>query len=412
MTNNKSAFIVIFLTIFIDLLGFGIVIPLLPSFSINQLHISETMMGFIAGIFSLMQFLFNPVWGSLSDRYGRKPILVMSLFGSVISYLLLSLVFSGLVLSAVLLLISRAFAGIFAANISAAQAVISDITSPEDRTKGIGYLSAAFALGFVFGPALGGVLSHYFGYGFPVIVSACLSLIAALLCLFIFKETLPKEIQMKNRLVRKNVNPLNINLIIRTVKNKSFGKYIIIFFVAIFAFSNIFSTIQLFSERKDTLNLNEDEVGYVFSFMGIVGALVQLFFLKYVQRFWSEHKILVAGNFIAILGLGLIGYSTSVVMLLVLILFLSTGSGMSNTITVSLISQNVNREEQGTVLGINQSLSAFARFLGPLCGGFVYEFLGYKYPFIVGGIFMMLVTVYSYYAVKEVSKDITNPPFQ
>ena len=141
--KNKPALILIFLTIFIDLLGFGIVIPLLPSFSVNELHISETMIGFIAGIFSLMQFLFTPIWGSLSDRYGRKPILVMSLLGSFVSYILLSLVFSGLILSTVLLVVARAFAGVFAANISAAQAVISDVTSHEDRTKGIGMISAA-----------------------------------------------------------------------------------------------------------------------------------------------------------------------------------------------------------------------------------------------------------------------------
>ncbi len=134
--KNNSTIVVIFLTIFIDLLGFGIIMPLLPSFSVNVLHIDETMIGLIAGIFSLTQFLFNPIWGTLSDKYGRKPILVMSLIGSTISYLLLAFVFSGIILSTALLLTARAFAGAFAANISAAQAVISDVTTPEERTKG------------------------------------------------------------------------------------------------------------------------------------------------------------------------------------------------------------------------------------------------------------------------------------
>ncbi|MDQ3021215.1 MAG: MFS transporter [Bacteroidota bacterium] len=398
--KNKPALVLIFLTIFIDLLGFGIIIPLLPSFSVNELHISESMIGLIAGIFSLMQFLFTPVWGSLSDRYGRKPILVMSLFGSVISYLLLAMVFSGFILSTILLLVARAFAGVFAANISAAQAVISDITAPEERTKGIGLISAAFSLGFVFGPAIGGVLSEKFGFGFPVFVSAGLSLFAALLCLFIFKETLPKEIQLKNRNNKKNINPLNWTLISGVLKNKNTGKFIIIFFVVVFAFSNIFGTIQLFAERKDGINLNQAQVGYLFSFMGIVGALVQIFFLKFARKVLGEEKTLVFGTFLAIFGLGLIGFSTNFISLLILIFFLSVGNGLSNTVTISLLSQNINREEQGTVLGINQSLSSLARFFGPVWGGFVYQHLGYKYPFITGGIFMLLITVYSFNVLK------------
>lgn len=401
MKDSKSDLAIIFLTIFIDLLGFGIIIPLLPAFCINELNTSESMIGVIAGVYSLMQFLFNPVWGSLSDRYGRKPILVMSLFGSLISYLLLSLVFSGVILSTTLLLISRAFAGVFAANISAAQAVISDITPPEDRTKGIGLISAAFSLGFVFGPALGGILSHYYGYGFPVFVSAGLSLIAASLCILIFKETLPKEVQLINREKKNNINVLNIRFIISILKNKKIAKYIIIFFVVIFSFSNIFGTMQLFAGREDTLNMNQEEIGYLFSFMGIAGAFVQIFFIKFMQKFLREERILILGNFIAIFGLGLIGFSTSVFMIIIFIFMLAIGNGMSNTVAISLLSQNAGKSEQGTVLGVNQSLSALARFLGPVCGGIVYQYLGYKYPFIVGGFVMILVTIYSFKSMRR-----------
>lgn len=359
------------------------------------------MIGLITGIFSLMQFLFTPVWGSLSDRYGRKPILIMSLIGSTVSYFLLGLVFSGFILSALLLLIARAFAGVFAANISAAQAVISDITLPEDRTKGISMISAAFALGFVFGPAIGGVLSQNFGYGVPAFASALLSLLAAMLSIFIFKETLPKEIQIKNRENNRNTNPLNIKLITGVLKNKSTGKFIIIFFVVVFAFSNIFGTIQLFAERKNGLNLNQAEVGYLFSIMGITGALVQVFFIRFAKTLFGEEKTLIFGNFLAIFGLGLIGFSTNFMVLIALLFILSVGNGMSNTVSISLLSQNTNREEQGTILGINQSLGAFARFLGPTWGGFVYQYLGYKSPFITGGIVMLMITIYSFNVLKK-----------
>ena len=144
MTKNKSAYIVIFLTVFIDLLGFGIVIPLMPDFLKNQMHESESLIGIVVGIFSLMQFIFTPVWGSFSDIYGRKKILIISLAGNVISYLMMTLVFSGIVQSVLLLLISRAFAGIFSGNIAAAQSAMSDVTTIENRSKGMGIIGAAF----------------------------------------------------------------------------------------------------------------------------------------------------------------------------------------------------------------------------------------------------------------------------
>jgi len=401
--KNKSTLAIIFLTIFIDLLGFGIFIPLLPSFSINELHISESMIGLTVGIYSLMQFLFSSVWGSLSDRYGRKPVLVMSLIGSFLAYLMLALVFSGVVLSVLLLVISRAFAGIFAANLSAAQAVISDITAPEDRTRGIGLISAAFGLGFVFGPALGGILSDKFGYGFPIYVSACLSLTATLLCIFVFKETLPVEIQMSNRKNKKIRNPLNLRQIAEVLKNDKTGKFIIIFFVNVLAFSNIFGTLQLFAERKEGLNLSQAEIGYLFSFMGIAGAFVQLVLLKIVKARIGEDMTLILGCFLAFIGLVFMGFISNILFLLLFVFLLSAGNGMSSTVSISLLSQNTGPNEQGSILGINQSLGAFARFLGPTWGGFVYQYLGYQSPFITGGIFMLIITVYSYKILKKQS---------
>ncbi len=375
--------------------------PLMPSFSVNVLHINEITIGLIVGIYSLMQFLFSPFWGKLSDRYGRKPILVMSLLGGVLSNLLLAFVFSGIILSAALFIIARAFAGIFAANISAAQAAISDITKPEERTKGIALISTAFGLGFVFGPGIGGVLSESFGYSFPVYISAALSLIAALLCIFVFKETLPHDIKLKNRYIIFKKNSLDIGLFINTVKNPLFGKYIIIYFIAVFSFSNIFGTMQLFAERPEGLNFNQAQVGYIFSFMGVMGVIVQLFLLKLFKHKFGETNTLIIGCFLTIFGLGLIGYSTNVYFLMVVIFVLSLGNGMNSTVAISLLSQHVNREEQGTILGINQSLGSLARFLGPVWGGFVYHFLGYKYPFITGGVFMFFITVYAYITLKK-----------
>jgi MFS family permease len=391
---DRSTFIVIFITIFIDLLGFGIIIPLLPDFSIKVLNISESMIGLVAGIYSLMQFLFTPMWGSLSDKYGRKPILIMSLAGNTLAYSLMALVFSGVVLSLPLLIVARAFAGLFSANISAAQAVVSDITTKESRSKGMGMLGAAFALGFVFGPALGGILSMEFGYGVPIMVSGLFSFIAMILCITIFRETLSLEIRSENKRNSPGITFINYKAIQDVVKNKFVGVYVIIFFFITFSFANIYGTFQLFAERKEGLNLNQAEVGYLLSFLGIVGSIVQSTLIRIFKSKLGEKRALIFGNFLVVFGLALIPFSTSVSILLVIIFILAFGNGINNPITLGLISQNVSREEQGSVLGINQSLSSLARFLGPVWGGFIYEKFGYQFPFITGGFFMLMITVY------------------
>jgi MFS transporter, DHA1 family, tetracycline resistance protein len=399
--RKNPALLVIFLIIFIDLLGFGIIIPLLPSFSINVLHINESTIGLVAGIYSLMQFFFTPIWGGLSDRYGRKPILIMSLIGSVISYTVLGFVFSGALLSVVILIVSRAFAGIFSANISAAQAVISDVTTPEERTRGMGLIGAAFALGFVFGPAIGGILSNKFGHGVPVFVAAGLSFVALILCMTIFKESHPVELQQMHRDSGKKIRSLDFKLFKRTLTSGELGQLIIISFIIVFAFSNMFGSFQLFAERDDGLDLNEEQVGYLFSLLGIVGAFVQVFMIKYVKRYFGDGKSLLFGIIASTFGLGLIPIFENIYWMVGMLSLLAFGNSISNTVSLSLVSQRADKDEMGTILGVNQSLSSFARFCGPVFGGFSYQHFGFKSPFIFGGIFMSIVAFYTYYLLRK-----------
>ena len=399
MTDRK-ALLVIFLTIFIDLLGFGIIIPLLPDYSFKILHIDESVIGLLVGIYSLMQFIFTPVWGSLSDIYGRKPILVMSLAGNVISYILMFLVFSGVFPSVYLLALSRAFAGIFSANLSAAQAVISDITPPEDRSKGMGILGAAFGLGFVFGPAMGGILSQHFGYGLPIAMSGIFSLIALMLALTILKESLPEDIRKQNKHDFKGVTIVNLRGVRDVLSNKKVGVYVIIFFFITFSFANIYGTFLLFAERTDTLSLNQQEVGFLLSFLGIIGAIVQATLIKTFKAKIGEERSILLGNFLVIFGLALIPFAPGVPALLVVMTVLGFGNGLNNPMLMGLISTSVSRDEQGSVLGINQSLGSLARFLGPVWGGFIYKF-GYTFPFLSGGFFMLLITLFSLRYLKK-----------
>jgi MFS family permease len=356
---------------------------------------NKTTIGLLTGIYSLMQFIFTPVWGSLSDVYGRKPILVMSLTGNVIAYAVMALVFSNTVASIPLLFIARAFAGFFSANLSAAQAVVSDITKPEERSKGMGIIGAAFGLGFVFGPALGGFLSYYFGYGIPIILSAFFSLTALVVCIAIFKETLPEDLRIhnKNKFSFSDVKVINFKAVNDVIQHKDVGIYIIIFFFITFSFANIFGNFQYFIERKDGLNMNAEQTGFLLSFLGIIAAIVQSSLIKPFKKFVGERKSVILGNILVCIGLFMIPFSTSVLILLLVLLVLGLGNGLNNAMALGLISQNVGRTEQGSVLGINQSLSSLARFLGPLWGGFIYDKFGYHYPFISGSFFMLLITV-------------------
>lgn len=393
--NNKKALFVIFLVIFIDLLGFGIIIPVLPFFTEKVLVMSKTEIGLLTGIYSLMQFIFTPVWGSLSDVYGRKPILKMSLAGNVIAYTLMALVFTNLIPSVALLFTARAFAGFFSANLSAAQAVVSDVTTPEERSKGMGIMGAAFGLGFVFGPALGGFLSHYFGYGVPLIFSAIFSLISLIVCVAVFQETLPEDLRLsnKNNFSFKDVKIVNLKAVNDVLKHKDVGIYVIIFFFITFSFANIFGNFQYFIERKEGLDMNEEQTGYLLSFLGIIAAIVQSTLIKPFKKYIGEDKSVIFGNVLVAIGLFFIPFSTSVWILLGVLTILAFGNGLNNAMALGLISQNVSRQDQGGVLGINQSLSSLARFLGPLWGGFIYDRFDYHYPFISGAIFMTVITI-------------------
>jgi MFS family permease len=394
MNKNKSAFIVIFLTVFIDLLGFGIIIPLLPDFLKNQMHEPESMIGVIAGVFSLMQFIFTPVWGSFSDIYGRKKILIISLAGNVISYLMMALVFSGMVPSLLLLILSRAFAGIFSGNIAAAQSTISDITSKENRAKGMGVIGAAFGLGFLFGPALGGLLSVHYGYGIPILLASFFSFIALILCISIFRETLPEDVKAHNKKNFKGVTIINFRAVHDVLRNKRVGIYVIIFFFITFSFANIYATFLLFVESPQGLHLGTDWTSYLLSYIGIIAALVQGVLIKFFKKYIGEEKSVLIGNILTMIGLFSIPFCTSIPQMLLTLTVLAFGNGLNNPMVLGLISMNVSREEQGSVLGITQALGSLARFFGPSWGGFVYQFMGYQAPFISGAVFMAIITLF------------------
>ncbi len=394
---NKKLF-VIFLVVFIDLLGFGIIIPLLPLFSQNTLHVSETYIGLVTGIFSLMQFIFSPFWGRLSDIYGRKPIIIFSLFGNVCSYILLGLVFNGTLQSPELLLFARAMAGFFSANIGAAMAYIADVTPPHERSKGMGLIGAAFGLGFIFGPFMGGILANRFDYSTPVFLSAGLSLLALVCTIFLLNESLTAELKAK---AKQKISRFNWHKIKEVLFHPQIGFLILLYFIAVFAISNIFSTFQLFAESTNGFSYDVEQVSYLFAYSGTIGALTQGVFIRQLLKKFNERKIFIAGNFLMGIGLGTIPFANhELPFLLASIFCMSAGNGLILPIGLSLISKFVKPQEQGEVLGMNQSLASLARFIGPFWGGIVYQHLGFMFPFLTGGFVMAIGTVMSLRLMK------------
>jgi DHA1 family tetracycline resistance protein-like MFS transporter len=416
LSSDKSKRIfVIFLVVFIDLLGFGIVIPLLPVFSQNVLQMHETTIGLVTGIFSLMQFMFTPIWGRLSDIYGRKPIIMFSLTGNVLSYFVLGLVFAGVLKSVILLFVARAMAGLFSGNIGAAMAYISDITSKSERSRGMGIIGASFGLGFVFGPFIGGVLAQRFGFGTPVFLSSILSFTALSLAFKVLKESLPEQYRRKDR--RLNIKVKNaVNKLTLALKHPNVGFLILLYFIITFSFSNIFSTFQLYAESDVGFNYNIEQISYLFAYMGLLGAFVQGVLIRPLTKIFDEKKLLIAGNFIMAIGLGTIPFSHhSLFLLLLSVLLLGLGNGLNQPITLSLVSKYTDPDEQGGILGINQSLASLARFLGPSWGGLVYERIGYTAPFLTGGSFMIFGTILSFklmhskFKTNKVASDFAEP---
>lgn len=387
--QKKASLIVVFTTVFIDLMGFGILIPILPAFASRNLGITDTEIGIIVAAYSFMQFIFNPILGKISDRIGRRPIILSTLLITAISYLIFSIADSFF-----LLLLSRMFAGLGGSNISVAQAYIADITSKQDRSKGMGLIGAAFGLGFLFGPLIGGILAKYSyavcGYG-----AAGFSLLA-----FIFAVTsLPESLKEKSSFDTKiKIKLIDIGFTQRVLKSKALGLYVIIFFIVIFSMANIYGTFAILGLKH--YGFTDQQNGYLFGIIGLVGAIMQGYVVRIIAKKFDDRNILLSGIFFTILGLGFLPYGINFLGVALVVIILAIGTGILQPALLSLISRFTPDKEQGAVLGVNQSLSALARVLGPLWGGISFDILGYQAPFLTGAFFTTIAFIVTYLFIK------------
>jgi multidrug resistance protein len=355
---KRSPLLVIFITVFIDLVGFGIVIPVLPFYAEGtKFGATPSQVGLLFGSYSIMQLVFAPVLGRLSDKYGRRPVLMVSLLGTALGFLIL-----GFATTLWMLFVGRIIDGISGGNISTAQAYIADVTTKENRAKGMGMIGAAFGLGFVFGPAIGGVLSRW-GINVPFMFAGGLALANVILLYFTLPETVTKD------------HPARVSAasgrgwrqLIDSLRNPRLGFVLTIYFLGIVAFSIMTATFSLFMMFR--LGYDAFHNGWVFAFVGIISAIVQGGLIGRLVKKFGEPSLVIVGALLfsaSLLVIPFVKPTTGLLAILAIGAATAIGQALSAPSLSSLASKSASAGEQGVVLGVTQSVASLARAVGPL----------------------------------------------
>jgi MFS transporter, DHA1 family, tetracycline resistance protein len=367
---------ILFVTVFIDLVGFGIIIPFL-AYYVESFGARAATVGLLMSSYSLAQFVFAPVWGRISDRVGRRPILLLGLIGSVAGYTLF-----GLAGTLALLFIGRALMGIFGATIPTAQAAVADVTAPQDRAKGMGLIGAAIGLGFILGPALGGVLSNLSGvihlrlfeqnpYALPCLASAALAALNLIAAAFFLPESLPRQLRGA-----PSTRASRFQQLTRGVSDPRLRMLVLVYFLFMLGFTMMEATLTLFIERRigarDHAQLVR-RVGYLFGFIGVIQVALQGGLVGRLARVFGERKLLIAGCAFTAVALGALPAAASWAGIYGCAFGLACGHGLSQPSVASLISRAASAETQGGALGVSQSAASLARVIGPALGGALFE---------------------------------------
>jgi DHA1 family tetracycline resistance protein-like MFS transporter len=390
---KKSPIIIVFITVFIDLLGFGLIIPLLPFYA-ESLGATGFTVGMLSTSFSLMQFIFAPIWGRMSDRVGRRPIILIGLFGSFLSYLAFASVST-----LPLLFVARIFAGIAGANIPTAQAVMADLTTPENRAKGMGLFGAAFGLGFIFGPAIGGFFSQW-GYAAPPLFAAGLSIVNFSFAWFMLPETLKPEHRAIEQATR-------LEALSKALARPHMPMLLLTAFLAVGSFSVFEATFALFAEHR--FHFTAATIGYLFAFVGVTQVIVQGGLVGRASKAVGEHRIVPVSLAIVAVGLLMIPTATAVPALIVSQVVLAFGMGFNGPSLLSLISRFTAPEDQGGVMGLTQSVNSLARIVGPLYGGYTFDHFGEGVPFVSSAVFMACTAAFAAAGLWRARRELAPP---
>jgi DHA1 family tetracycline resistance protein-like MFS transporter len=388
---------VVLLTVFVDLLGFGIVLPILPFYA-QQYGATPVQIGAIIAAFSLMQFLFTPVWGRVSDRVGRRPVILVSLFGSVASYLLFARAESVLALLA-----SRMLAGVAGANLAAAQAYIADDTTPETRARGMGWISAAFGLGYMLGPPIAAFASVRWGAHAPGYVAAALAFINLVLARLWLPEAVPTA---DKSLMRRTFDPRVLH---RVLKQPVLGGVTITMTAIAFATSGVTAMLALYLQARFAFDVTH--TAWIFSLIGLTSSAIQLGLVHTLVTRFGEKRLSIAGIVVLALSLLAIAVAPTPALLRVVLMIYAVGFAVVGPSALSLVSRAAEEGEQGMVIGVVQSLGALARVFGPMAAGIALGRLGAVAPMVAGSIVCALASVYMWHHLRVRSRpgDVAGP---
>ncbi|WP_373532836.1 MFS transporter [Vampirovibrio sp.] len=358
--KGLSPILIIFLTILVDMIGFGIVIPILPLYS-RHFHATDWQIGILFGSFSLMQLIFAPLMGRWSDRFGRRPVLLFSILGTAISFLMM-----GLANSLWLLFLGRLIDGASGGNIPTAQAYIADVTPLEKRSGAMGIIGAAFGLGFVIGPAIGGLLGQY-SIQLPFYVAAGLALlnVVAIYCF------LPESLNEAQRKAHPAVSGSMWQNFLQ-VKNGPIGTVMWVSMISTLAFSLVTALFTLFTANR--LQWHARENGWLFAYIGMLGVLIQGGLLRRMVPKTGEKPLIIVGSVFLFLSMALLPLSSSLMMVVLASTALAIGNSLVTPLLSGLASKSADAQSQGIVLGVMQSTASLGRLFGPVIGGLLLQY--------------------------------------
>ena len=379
--DNKRLFSII-LVVFIDLLGFSLILPLLPYYA-KTFNANQTTTGILIASYAVMQLIGAPILGRLSDRFGRRPILLLSVFGTFLGFLLL-----GFANALWMLFASRIIDGLTGGNLSVAQAYISDVTDAKNRSKGLGMIGAAFGLGFIIGPVTGGLLSQW-GYAVPAFAAATISFLNLILIYAWLPESLTEE---KRSQMTEKRPAITLNALLVAFQRPFTGSILITRFFFGLAFA-IFQTIfSLYALAK--FNLTARDTGFVLTYVGVLSVIVQGFLVGRLTNRFREDTLITAS--VVLMGVSLLGWALAPSLLWLYIIMTPTAlsGGLLNTLLSSTLTKAVEPQEIGGILGLSAAVESSTRVIAPILGGILLQQIGTWAPGAFGAVVMIGVSIY------------------
>ena len=355
----KKEYFVIFLILVTEVLGFSLVLPFLPLYA-QDLGASPLIVGLIFTSFSIFQLISAPILGRLSDIYGRRPLLVISQLSTFVGFMVL-----GFANTLALIFISRIIDGMFGSNFTVAQAYLSDISSKKDRSKAFGIAGAAFGVGFLIGPGIGGYLAQ-FDYSIPSFAAAGISLVTIAMTLFLLPETVKKK-----KDVKFDVKIIDFSAMKRFLTDPKISPKLGTYFTFILSHMIFVSMMALFAERQ--IGLGPAEIGFLLMYVGLNAIIIRGILLPKLIDFCGEYRLQFIAVISLIIGLGAMAFVTDFWMLIITTTLFSFGAGTARPILVGEISRQAKEDEQGALLGVSDSMGSFGQIIGPLIGGFMVD---------------------------------------